>query len=268
MGFDNYKCQMHIYRGYDDCLERSLMSGGATARRLVATGEELRDDEVLRSLREASARWIRQERARPRLASGVAELDRWLKGGWPSGKIGELVGELSTGCSGTAMATVAAATIRGEVVAWIDPVDAFDPASARARGVDLRRVLWVRPRGEEDAVRAAELVLEVGGFTVVVLDLGKGHRAQGTGRRGGRRRGPLRLRLARAVERVGAVVLVLAERPWAGTLAGVTLRFERRGAQWGGEAGSSRWLAGLGSGLRAQGSGEEVCDLRSWGRAG
>jgi hypothetical protein len=143
-----------------------------------------------------------------------------------------------------AIATVAAATVRGEVVAWLDAADVLDPASVAAVGVDLRRVLWVRPRGVEEAVRAAELVLEVGGFTVVVLDFGSGvSSAQG---RGGKGRGALRLRLARAVERAGAVALVLAERPWVGTLAGVTVVLGRGGVRWGeGADGEPRWLAGI-----------------------
>jgi hypothetical protein len=204
---------------------------------------------TLESLREASERWVRRERARPRLSSGVAALDALLGGGWPQGKVGELAGPDSSGRSGVAVATVAAATARGEVVAWFDATDTLDPASAAAAGADLGRVLWVRPRGVEEAVRAAELVLEVGGFTVVVLDFGSGvPSAQG---RGGKGRGALRLRLARAVERAGAVALVLAERPWVGTLAGVTVALGRGEARWGeGASGEPRWLAGIA--LKAQ----------------
>ena len=199
---------------------------------------------TLEGLREASERWVRRERARPRLTSGVAALDTLLGGGWPQGKVGELAGPDSSGRSGVAIATVAAATVRDEVVAWLDAADALDPASVAAVGVDLRRVLWVRPRGVEEAVRAAELVLEVGGFTVVVLDFGSGvSSAQGRGDKG---RGALRLRLARAVERAGAVALVLAERPWVGTLAGVTVVLGRGGVRWGeGADGEPRWLAGI-----------------------
>ena len=126
----------------------------------------------LAGLRQASQRWVQRERARARIATGVAALDALLGGGWPQGKVGELVGPASSGRSAAAAAAVAAATARGEVTAWLDPADAFDPASMAAAGVDLERVLWVRPRGVGEAVRAAELVLGTGGFTVVVLDLG------------------------------------------------------------------------------------------------
>ena len=204
---------------------------------------------TLEGLREASDRWVRRERARPRLTSGVVALDALLGGGWPQGKVGELAGPDSSGRSGVAAATVAAATTRGEVVAWLDAADALDPCSAAAAGVDLRRVLWVRPRGVEETVRATELVLEAGGFAVVVLDFGSGvSSAQG---HGGKGRGALSLRLARAVERAGAVALVLVERPWVGTLAGVTVVLGRGEVRWGeGTGGGPPWLAGIA--LRAQ----------------
>src|SRR5512136_2012126 len=85
---------------------------------------------ALEGLRQASERWVRRERARTRLTSGVEALDGLLGGGWPQGKVGELVGPASSGRSAVAAATVAAATARGEVTAWLDTADAFDPASA------------------------------------------------------------------------------------------------------------------------------------------
>ncbi len=197
----------------------------------------------LAGLRQASRRWAQRERARARIATGVAALDALLGGGWPQGKVGELVGPASSGRSAAAGAAVAAATARGEVTAWLDPADAFDPASAAAAGVDLERVLWVRPRGVGEAVRAAELVLATGGFTVVVLDLGAA--AAAARERNGASRGALALRLARATERAGAVTLVLAERPWAGTLAAATVALARGEARWGGERGGPRWLEDL-----------------------
>ena len=223
----------------------------------------------LEGLRQASARWVRRERDRVRIASGVATLDELLGGGWPQGKVGELVGPVSSGRSAVAAATVAAAAARGEVTAWLDAADAFDPASVAAAGVDLDRLLWVRPRGIGETVRAAELVLETGGFTVVVLDLGTAAVRAASGRdevwerRGGAcprpsraaaraipaldgaRRDALRLRLARAVERADAVALVLAERPWAGTLVGATVAMARGEVRWGGARGGPRWLEGL-----------------------
>jgi hypothetical protein len=122
--------------------------------------------------------------------------------------------------------------------------------------VDLDRLLWVRPRNAGETVRAAELVLETGGFTVVVLDLGVVARSVAGEAR--ERRGALRMRLARAVERAGAVALVLAERPWAGTLAGATVVMARGEARWGGARGGPRWLEGLALKLQVERGGVRV----------
>lgn len=241
-------------------------------------------EEVLHSLREQTRRWRQQELLRPCLSSGSASLDARLGGGWLIGKVAELVGPHSTGRTTAAVTTVAAATARGEVVAWVDMADAIDPASLAAAGAELSRVLWVRPATPEQAVRAAELVLEAGGFTVVVVDLAPGrpgdrgegtggsdrwsvvgerrfdhpsdHRSPNTGHRQGGR-GALALRLARAVERARVVALVLVERPWAGGLAGVTVHLQRGAARWlGGARNGPRWLAGVALRPAAQGTGD------------
>ena len=214
---------------------------------------------ALASLRQASERWVRRERARRRVPSGVSEVDALLGGGWPQGKVGELVGPVSSGRTAVAAATAASATARGEVVAWLDAADALDPAAMAAAGVCLNRVLWVRPDGIEETVRAAELVLGTGGFTVVAVDLGAeagaAPRHLGGGRLCPRVRGrpALALRLARAVERAGAIALVLAERPWMGTLAGATVALGREQPRWGGdERVGRRWLAGIALRMRAE----------------
>ncbi len=194
--------------------------------------------QALASLREASLRWASRERARPRHSSGVVALDDALGGGWPQGRVCELVGSLSCGRTGVAMATLADATARGEAVAWIDGADALAPAAAAAAGVSLDRVLWVRPRTAGEVVRVAEVVLETGGFAVVVLDAGDGRgrlrneEDAPAAEPGTKRRGPLRLRLARAVERAGAVALVLCERPWAGASAAVTVLLDTARPVW------------------------------------
>ncbi len=224
---------------------------GETARASLATTPSGQQDEPLAHLRGATARWVERERTRARRTTGVPALDGPLAGGWPQGKVAELCGSLSAGRTSVAMATAAVATARGELVAWLDAPNAFDPASASAAGVDLGRVLWVRPRTVEEAVRAAELLLELCGFTVVVLDVTAV--AAPARRRESERKGALRLRLARAVERAGAVALVLAERPWVGTLAGVTVALGRGETRWGGGEGDSpRWLAGIGLDARIE----------------
>jgi recombination protein RecA len=107
----------------------------------------------------------------PLLPTGIAALDHLLDGGLPRGRLVELAGRRSTGRTGLACAIVARATHRGEIVGWVDPADALDPETVVTTGIVPTRVLWVRPRTEHDAPRAAELLLGAGGFGLVVLDL-------------------------------------------------------------------------------------------------
>jgi hypothetical protein len=87
------------------------------------------------------------------------------------------------------VSAMAAATARGEAVALVDPLDMFDPVSAAASGIDFSRMLWVRgeatsssrvslsceygtlQKSLDRAVKAANLILQAGGFGLVVLDL-------------------------------------------------------------------------------------------------
>jgi RecA/RadA recombinase len=106
-----------------------------------------------------------------RLSGGCPEVDDALGGGYLRGGISELVGP--PGCGGTALTLAAAArvTAGGELVAWLDPGAAFDPVRAEATGLELTRVLWVRPRHAAQALEVADMLLESGGFPLMVLDL-------------------------------------------------------------------------------------------------
>jgi len=55
----------------------------------------------------------------------------------------------------------------------VDLPDAFDPPSAAAIGVDLDRVLWVRPASWSETLRAAERLLDTEGFPLILLDLAR-----------------------------------------------------------------------------------------------
>jgi len=81
----------------------------------------------------------------PPLATGIAPLDRLLGGGFPAGRLSAIGGPASCGRTSLGQALLARTTRRGEFAAWVDWADAFDPVSAEAAGVDLERVLWVRP---------------------------------------------------------------------------------------------------------------------------
>jgi len=128
--------------------------------------------------------------------TGVAAVDALLEGGFPVGAISEVMGPNSSGRTSLILAFLAQRTEAGQVCAWVDVADAFDPESAAASGVDLKQLLWVRC-GEskaalkplpttnpawktkdkpwtrlDQALRTVDLLLQAGGFSAIVLDLG------------------------------------------------------------------------------------------------
>ncbi len=118
-------------------------------------------------------------------ATDVTALDARLGGGFPRGQLSELTGAPSSGRTSVLLGTLAAATRRGELTALVDALDMFDVESARAAGVGLDHLLWIRghvvshpglcrdsnQRALEQAIRALALVLQAGAFGVVVLDV-------------------------------------------------------------------------------------------------
>jgi recombination protein RecA len=81
---------------------------------------------------------------RPVVSSGIEPLDDLLRGGFPVGGVSEITGPECSGRTSLAQSFVARVIESGKVAAWIDVSDTFDPASAAAAGIDLRRLLWVR----------------------------------------------------------------------------------------------------------------------------
>jgi hypothetical protein len=171
-----------------------------------------------------------------RLSSGLAPLDALIDGGIPRGRISEITGRAGSGKTSIAASFAAFATCRGEVAAWLDASGSLDPESMAAAGVNLRRMLWASMRrgsardlrspllnreglGVRSAiVKAAELVLEAGGFGLVVVDFGEAVRSLTYASS---------LRIARAAERSGAAVIAIA--PWrmCGTFAALSIAASR-----------------------------------------
>ena len=154
-----------------------------------------------------------------RLSSGLAPLDELIDGGIPRGRISEITGHTGSGKTSIAASFAKSGT--------------FDPESMATAGVELRRMLWASmttatrmpraaasplARRQSAIIKAAELVLEAGGFGLVVLDFGEAPRALTHASA---------LRIARAAERSGAAVIALA--PWrmCGTFAALSLATSR-----------------------------------------
>jgi recA bacterial DNA recombination protein len=179
-------------------------------------------------------------------SSGIPQIDA-MTSGLPRGCLTEVCGPDSSGRTSLMLSSLAAATRREEICTLIDASDAFDPHSAAAAGVNLERLLWVRcgvhvqssalarkrrnatslkeweRRRMEDpveqALRAADLLLQSSGFGIVAIDLAgvplkMAHRI------------PLTtwFRFRRAVENTPTVLLVIGTQPCAQSCASLSLQ--------------------------------------------
>lgn len=115
------------------------------------------------------------------LSVGIPKVDA-ITGGLPRGAITEVFGSASSGRTSFMLSALARATNEKEVCALVDTNDAFDPASAAGAGIVFDQLLWVRCGAEgnlsvgegnkiERAFKAADLLLQSGGFGLVALDL-------------------------------------------------------------------------------------------------
>ena len=177
--------------------------------------------------------------------TGLPPVDRLLSGGLHHGRLVEIVGRRSCGRFSIALAALAATTARGEVAALVDLSDALDPQNATAAGVDLDRLLWVRPPHMKPALIATEAILGAG-FPLVILDLGLPPVP------GGRGAETFWLRLSRAADLQGSTLLVSAPYRVSGTAAAAVLAAADCRPGWSGRGASPRLLHGVRGRLRLE----------------
>jgi hypothetical protein len=160
--------------------------------------------------------------------TGIPAIDA-LAGGFPRGALTEICGPPCSGRTTVLLSALASRTAEAEVCALIDARDSFDPHSAEAAGVELQQLLWVRCRGLDQSLRAADLVIQGGGFGFIALDLSDV--APETVRHV-----PLNawFRFRRAVEDTSTVLLVLEQESNAKTCASLVLRMSIKAAKWSG----------------------------------
>ncbi len=143
---------------------------------------------------------------------------------FPRGRISEIDGPRSSGRTTLLHAVLAASTGYEECAALIDTSDAFDPCSAAAAGVKLEKLLWIRCNANaEHALRAADLLIQAGGFGVVALDL-----VEATPAALARIPPTAWFRFRRSIEPTPTVLLVLADRPLTKSCAAQRVALERR----------------------------------------
>jgi hypothetical protein len=119
---------------------------------------------------------IRRLQAAPRselasIRTGIAPFDELFGGGVPLGTALELWGEAASGRTSLALRAVAAAGREQRLSAYVDGPRELYPPAASALGVDLQRLLVVRPRAPGQLVWSAVQLCRSGAFTCVVLDL-------------------------------------------------------------------------------------------------
>ncbi len=191
----------------------------------------------------------------PEMAStGIPAIDA-LTGGLPRGSLTEICGSASSGRTTLLLSALAASTRRGEFCVVVDANDALDPQSVASAGVRLENLLWVRcgenspdsPRRRrsteknfkkrsdknqvtsagkiesqhrlEQVLRATDLLLDSGGFGLIVLDLGDLPPQAA-------RYIPLTtwFRFRRTVEHTPTILLVVEQQPIAGSCSSLLLK--------------------------------------------
>jgi recombination protein RecA len=181
--------------------------------------------------------------------TGIAALDRQIRG-IPQGRLTQIYapqGE-SSGKTALLVSLMAQLTQREQFCALVDASDCFGPEAAEAAGVNLSRVLWVRC-GEkqrlkplEQAFKAADILVQNGGFGLIVVDLGNIEEKLV-------RRVPLLtwFRFARVVEKMPTALVFLTTYPAAQSCAGLTLHLASAEPCWSslGKVSHSRLLAQL-----------------------
>ncbi len=190
--------------------------------------------ELQRSLHSASelGRRRRGELREEPLPTMVTALDELLGGGLPRGALVELVGRRSSGRFAMLLSAVQALTDTGEVAALVDLGGHLDPQAAAAAGVELERLLWIRPQRLPDALSAAELLVNTG-FPLVAVDLGmpplRGRACQASW-----------LRLARSSVTHRTAVLVASPYRLSGCAASAVVVAQQRRGVWSGEQAGGR----------------------------
>lgn len=173
-------------------------------------------------------------KVRESLPTGIEPLDALVEG-FPRGAISEILGPDSSGRTTLLHSLLAAATARGEICAYVDTDDSFDPVSAAAAGVALSQLVWIRcGHNAGHALKAADYLVHAGGFGVIALDLCQV---------------PLRIwnhipisywyRFRLAIENTPTILALVEKQPIAKSCAAMMLSLNRKRTTWTGAHGFS-----------------------------
>jgi recombination protein RecA len=175
------------------------------------------------------------ERQAPEVFStGIPAIDRQT-GGIPKGGITQICAptDITSGRTTLLLSLLTQVTGKEQFCAVVDANDCFDPESAAAAGVCLSRLLWVRcsargMKSVEQAFKAADILIQNGGFGVIALDLGSVDEKL-------IRKIPLTtwFRFVRVMETLPTALVILLTHSAAQSCAALTLKMGAS-AQWSG----------------------------------
>ncbi len=166
------------------------------------------------------------------LSSGISQIDSFTGGGLPRGAITEIFGPASSGRTSFMLSALAHATRHDEVCAVVDTCNVFDPASASHAEINMERLLWIRCANNlEHAFKATDLLLQGGGFGLVMLDL-----ADIPTKDARRIISSWWYRFRRTLEATPTVLLVIAEESCAKSCAALALELKQETDLWSGNS--------------------------------
>jgi hypothetical protein len=136
---------------------------------------------VIRSLVERrlpSALTVYERQTPEVFLTGIAAIDR-ENGGIPKGALTQLCAPagVTSGRTTLLLSLLGQVTGKEQFCALVDTSDSFDPESADEMGVCLPLLLWVRciergMKAVEQSFKAADILIQNGGFGVIAVDLG------------------------------------------------------------------------------------------------
>jgi hypothetical protein len=155
--------------------------------------------------------------------------------GLKRGSLVEITGSKSSGRTSASLYILAESISKGEICAYVDLNNQFDPSSLAQSGVTLDQLAWIRCQGNaEHAMRSADLLLHAGGFGVVLLDLcGASPKVLN--------KIPLSywFRFRRAIEDTPTILIICGEHPQARSCSAHSLQIQAKKFHWTGEVPSS-----------------------------
>jgi recombination protein RecA len=137
----------------------------ATLQRVIATIQRRWGAHALRLFGQPSAERI------PVISTGFPDLDMVLGiGGFPRGRLTELLGMATSGKTTIALRALAQAQALGDRVGYIDLPSTFDAEYAAWCGIDLATLLLIRPQTPTYALDLLPPLIASGGLGMLVVD--------------------------------------------------------------------------------------------------